>query len=128
MYKEITSANSETKFKLLNDNNFLEVISETTKPVIVLFYEKHHSKSIITENQLHSLTKRYSNSVSIFKFPVQEESEIINKLKIKEFPALIFIENGWINDIVTGSTQIDELRAKTETFINNHKMKIKPSN
>ena len=108
---------NDLSYITLTDENFRDEVLERLGLMIVQFFAASHGSRHIVAPILDEVMAEYNGRVPLGKIDVDENSEMANLYRIREFPTLLFFRNGVVVDFLIGIFRKKELRANLKTLL-----------
>ncbi|MCJ7713103.1 thioredoxin [Candidatus Bathyarchaeota archaeon] len=95
----------------VNDYNFKEIVFNSQDKVIVLFKKCCWGTAQIMEAILEKLAIKYQNEIKIYKYNLDESSEISTKFQIQDRTTIMFFnkDNLFFRTGVISETEIEKI-------------------
>ena len=95
----------------VNDNNFNEIVLNSKDKVIVLFEKCCWGTAQIMKTILEKLAIKYQNEIKIYKYNLDESSEISTKFEIQDRITIMFFNKGnlFFRTGVISETEIEKI-------------------
>lgn len=104
--------------KTLENIEDYNILIEQNQPVLLDFYADWCGPCQSLLPTVEKLAKEYEGNIEIQKVNVDKNSELASKFGVRSIPALFFLKNGEIVDILNGVVPENILRDKLEALIN----------
>lgn len=111
----ITSRNFQTSscvwksFKVQDDQDFLEKVENSKKPVIVDFFATWCGPCRALEPRLENVVAKRSDKITLAKVDVDSLGELAAKYEVATIPALVIFKNGKVESRLVGLQDEDKL-------------------
>lgn len=103
--------------KQLTDNELAEVLA-SERLVVIDFWAEWCGPCKKISPIVDELATEYEGKVDIYKCDVDENSEVCEKLGIRNIPTLIFLKNGEVVDRHVGTATKSQLAEKIDSHNN----------
>ena len=100
----------------LNDGNFDEEVTRSTKPVLVDFWAEWCGPCKLIAPLLDEIAKEKGESVKIAKVDVDQNQALSARYNIRAIPTLLFFKDGQLRDQVTGMTSKKDLLGRIDAL------------
>lgn len=89
----------------VNDSNFNEVISNSSKPVLVDFWATFCGQCRAVTPFIEKLEKEYSDKITMIKADLTKCQNTADKYHVQSLPSILFFKEGIEFDRVLGNNQ-----------------------
>ena len=93
----------------INDNNFLEILQNSSKPILVDFWAPWCGPCRQLGPIIDQLTQEMSEKITIYKCNVDDNPEFPSKFFVRGIPALMIFKNNKLIDSKVGSLPKESL-------------------
>jgi thioredoxin 1 len=100
----------------LNDGNFDEEVTRSTKPVLVDFWAEWCGPCKLIAPLLDEIAKEKGDAVKVAKVDVDQNQSLSARYNIRAIPTLLFFKDGQLRDQVTGMTSKKDLLGRIEAL------------
>ena len=100
----------------LNDGNFEEEVTRSTKPVLVDFWAEWCGPCKLIAPLLDEIAKEKGDAVKVAKVDVDQNQSLSARYNIRAIPTLLFFKDGQLRDQVTGMTSKKDLLGRIEAL------------
>jgi thioredoxin 1 len=103
--------------QVINSDEYKSEVLKSETPVVLEFSAKWCSPCKTIKGILEKLEQEYNGRVRFFTMDVEENSELVIKLKIKSVPTIQFIRNGKIVSEFVGSRNSNVIKGAIEEIL-----------
>jgi len=96
--------------KPVTDKTFHELVRETTKPMIVMFTGSWCQPCKNFLPVVEDFAKRMKGDITILTADIDENEQSSSDLNIRSVPSLALFSDGMIQDVLTGTHSLPDLR------------------
>ncbi|MCL2592470.1 MAG: thioredoxin [Defluviitaleaceae bacterium] len=96
------------EIKTLNNENFKDIVSNATKPIIVDFYADWCGPCKMVMPVIEEIAKEHTE-IEIYKVNVDESPEIAREFKVMSIPTIISFKDGVLNKKIMGAQPKDSI-------------------
>ena len=100
----------------LNEGNFEEEVTRSTKPVLVDFWAEWCGPCKLIAPLLDEIAKEKGETVKVAKVDVDQNQSLSARYNIRAIPTLLFFKDGQLRDQVTGMTSKKDLLGRIEAL------------
>jgi len=108
----------------MNLSEFLQIISEARKPVVVDFWAAWCAPCKMTKPILEKLAKEFGHGVEFVPVDADASSEVLKQLRVFSIPAVLTFRNGKEVGRVTGAQNEGNYRTLFEALARGKEVKI----
>ena len=102
----------------LDDRAFSEIVNDDTKPIVIIFFAEWSGNCRLIESTVCKFAEQFKEKISFYRMDTDLNFTVTAEYGIKELPALLFFQNGWLRDRVKGTVNENELLKLLLQFIN----------
>ena len=100
----------------LNEGNFEEEVTRSSKPVLVDFWAEWCGPCKLIAPLLDEIAKEKGDAVKVAKVAVDQNQSLSARYNIRAIPTLLFFKDGQLRDQVTGMTSKKDLLGRIEAL------------
>ena len=100
----------------LNEGNFEEEVTRSTKPVLVDFWAEWCGPCKLIAPLLDEIAKEKGDMVKVAKVDVDQNQALSARYNIRAIPTLLFFKDGQLRDQVTGMTSKKDLLGRIDAL------------
>ena len=100
----------------LNDGNFEDEVTRSTKPVLVDFWAEWCGPCKLIAPLLDEIAKEKGDAVKVAKVDVDQNQALSARYNIRAIPTLLFFKDGQLRDQVTGMTSKKDLLGRIDAL------------
>jgi len=100
----------------LNEGNFEEEVTRSTKPVLVDFWAEWCGPCKLIAPLLDEIAKEKGETVKVAKVDVDQNQSLSARYNIRAIPTLLFFKDGQLRDQVTGMTSKKDLLGRIDAL------------
>ena len=100
----------------LNEGNFEEEVTRSTKPVLVDFWAEWCGPCKLIAPLLDEIAKEKGEVLKVAKVDVDQNQSLSARYNIRAIPTLLFFKDGQLRDQVTGMTSKKDLLGRIEAL------------
>ncbi|CAA9218954.1 MAG: Thioredoxin [uncultured Chthoniobacterales bacterium] len=100
----------------LNEGNFEEEVTRSSKPVLVDFWAEWCGPCKLIAPLLDEIAKEKGDAVKVAKVDVDQNQSLSARYNIRAIPTLLFFKDGQLRDQVTGMTSKKDLLGRIEAL------------
>ncbi|KAL3285094.1 hypothetical protein HHI36_019218 [Cryptolaemus montrouzieri] len=104
-----TTATLGQTFKVQDDQDFLEKVENSKKPVIVDFFATWCGPCRALEPRLENVVAKRSDKITLAKVDIDSMGELAAKYEVATIPALVIFKNGKAESRLVGLQDEDKL-------------------
>ncbi len=101
----------------LNDENYQQVLADTSKPVVVDFWATWCGPCRMVSPIIDQLAEEYNDKVVICKCNVDDSTDLPSQYGIRNIPTVLFFKNGELVDKQVGSAPKPAFVTKIEALL-----------
>ncbi|MEA2064455.1 MAG: thioredoxin [Gemmatimonadota bacterium] len=103
--------------KVLNDNDFAAEVENASGPVMVDFYADWCAPCLILGPTVEEIAGQYDGRVKVFKFDVDSNPGVPQKLMIRGIPTVVFYKDGKLVETVVGLVPKEKLTGMLDSLL-----------
>src|SRR4028118_1988412 len=100
----------------LNEGNFEEEVTRSSKPVLVDFWASWCGPCKLIAPLLDEIAKEKGDAVKVAKVDVDANQALSARYNIRAIPTLLFFKDGQLRDQVTGMTSKKDLLGRIDAL------------
>ncbi len=100
----------------LNEGNFEEEVTRSSKPVLVDFWAEWCGPCKLIAPLLDEIAKEKGDAVKVAKVDVDQNQSLSARYNIRAIPTLLFFKDGQLRDQVTGMTSKKDLLGRIDAL------------
>jgi thioredoxin 1 len=112
----IVGASQSTSIIDLDESNFVQVINESSVPILVDFWAAWSGPCRMIAPVLDEIAKEQGENVKIAKVNVDEWPSLSSRFRIRDIPTVLFFKGGEVNDQVVGLASKAELLSRLKAL------------
>jgi len=111
----------------MNRSEFQQIISGSSKPVIVDFWAGWCVPCKVTKPILEKLAKEYTDEVEFIPISADDSREVLEQFKVIGIPTVLSLRNGKVVSRVTGTQNEGQYRVMFQALADGREVKIPPA-
>lgn len=112
----IVGASQSASIIDLDESNFVQVINESSVPILVAFWAAWSGPCRMIAPVLDEIAKEQGENVKIAKVDVDEWPSLLCRFRIRDIPTVFFFKGGEVNDQVVGLASKAELLSRLKAL------------